>query len=316
MSTNKRISSLPEKLNPTVNDIIPIVDTQNPNNLATKRTTVGALLNLGGGGGGNGATGATGPSGVTGATGPQGPAGFQGATGPIGVSGATGPAGPAGFDGADGVTGATGPVGPTGVAGAAGATGATGPQGETGPQGPAGSGVTIEGTATAWPPAENPDVGDMWLLAAPLPVGVPQGSSAGDGVVWSGMSWVNVGPIRGPQGLTGPQGPTGPAGNDASNFVLSVNGQTGAVSLTATDVGAAPAAGSTSITTVGAVSATSVNKLTITPPTTAATLTIADNKSLTVNNTVAFNSADGGVVNLGAGGTVVYENSVIDGGAY
>jgi len=312
--SNKRISALPEKQNPTLNDIVPIVDTQNPNNLATKRSTVGALLNLGSGGiGGLGATGATGPAGITGATGPQGPQGFQGATGPAGVSGATGPTGPAGLNGLAGVTGATGPAGPTGVAGVA---GQTGPQGETGPQGPAGSGVTIAGTATVWPPAENPAVGDMWLLADPLPAGVPQGSAAGDGIVWSGTNWVNVGPIRGPQGLTGPQGPTGPAGNNASNFVLSVNGQTGAVSLTAADVGAAPAAGSTAIATVGAVSATSVNKLTITPPNTAATLTIADTKSLTVNNTVAFNSADGGVVNLGAGGTVVYENSVIDGGAY
>lgn len=88
--SNKRISALPEKANPALNDIVPIVDTQNPNNFATKRTTVGALLGLGGGSGGSGATGATGPTGVTGATGPQGPQGFPGATGPVGATGPQG----------------------------------------------------------------------------------------------------------------------------------------------------------------------------------------------------------------------------------
>jgi hypothetical protein len=59
-----------------------------------------------------------------------------------------------------------------------------------------------------------------------------------------------------------------------------------------------------------------VNKVTLTPPATAATLTIANNKTLTANNTVAFSSADGALVSLGAGGTVMYTNSIIDGGAY
>jgi hypothetical protein len=51
---NKRISALPEKLNPSENDLIPIVDTQNPNSLSTKRTTIGALLEMAGGGTGVG----------------------------------------------------------------------------------------------------------------------------------------------------------------------------------------------------------------------------------------------------------------------
>lgn len=106
--SNKRISSLPEKANPTLSDIVPIVDTQNPNNFATKRTTIGALLSLGGGGGGGGSPGATGPSG---ATGPRGATGPQGAQGEIGVTGATGPQGLQGPQGAAGLTGATGPAG-------------------------------------------------------------------------------------------------------------------------------------------------------------------------------------------------------------
>lgn len=110
---NKKISELPLKSNPGVNDIVPIVDTSSQP-FQTKRATVGSLSLVG-------PTGAAGPTGVTGATGPAGSSGVSGATGP---QGATGVAGNAGSDGATGATGATG------AAGSAGATGATGPQGD------------------------------------------------------------------------------------------------------------------------------------------------------------------------------------------
>lgn len=78
----------------------------------------------------------------------------------------------------------------------------------------------------------------------------------------------------------------------------------------------APAAGSTGIVTVGSVTATSVNKVTITQPSTGATLTLANGKTLTANNTVSLDGQDGASVSLGAGGTVMYETSIIDGGSY
>jgi hypothetical protein len=76
--------------------------------------------------------------------------------------------------------------------------------------------------------------------------------------------------------------------------------------------------------TLGAASATSVNKVTITEPATAATLTIANNKTLTVSNTLTFTGTDSSSVAFGAGGTVVYESTVcnaisnctLDGGTF
>lgn len=57
---------------------------------------------------------------------------------------------------------------------------------------------------------------------------------------------------------------------------------------------------------LGVATATSINKLVITAPATAATLTIADGKTFTVSNTMSFVSTDGANVDFGAGGTVLY----------
>ena len=191
----------------------------------------------------SGLTGPTGPTGVTGATGPSGltgptgPTGVTGATGVTGVTGPTGPTGLTGPTGATGVTGATGPSGLTGLTGPAGPTGATGP---VGPAGNDGNSITILGVISSWPPATagSAAVGDLWLAVTPVPAGAPAGTVAGDGIMWSGSAWINIGQIRGPAGpsgpqgatgvgATGPQGPTGPAspaGNSwtrltTSNFV-------------------------------------------------------------------------------------------------
>lgn len=43
---------------------------------------------------------------------------------------------------------------------------------------------------------------------------------------------------------------------------------------------------------------------------------IASNKTLTVNNTMTLTAADSANVNFGAGGNVMYSNSIIDGGSY
>lgn len=52
--------------------------------------------------------------------------------------------------------------------------------------------------------------------------------------------------------------------------------------------------------------ATSINKLTITAPASAATLTIADGKTFTASNTLTFTGTDGSAAAFGTGGTVAY----------
>jgi hypothetical protein len=69
-------------------------------------------------------------------------------------------------------------------------------------------GLVVEGTIpTPGPPtvAQVPtkDEGDIWI------------DSAGNGWSWNGTTWVNIGHIQGPAGVTGPigaQGPPGPTG--------------------------------------------------------------------------------------------------------
>lgn len=58
--------------------------------------------------------------------------------------------------------------------------------------------------------------------------------------------------------------------------------------------------------TLGVASATSINKVAITAPATASTLTIADGKTLTASNTLTFTGTDASSVAFGAGGTVAY----------
>ena len=105
------------------------------------------------------------------------------------------------------------------------------PKGDTGAagaDGKDGAGVTIKGTltgaATALPTAV---AGDMYLLGDPVPTAAPSPSVgtkvAGDGIVYNGTAWSNVGPIRGPAGPAGVAGAKGDAGPtevsaDAHNY--------------------------------------------------------------------------------------------------
>jgi hypothetical protein len=61
--------------------------------------------------------------------------------------------------------------------------------------------------------------------------------------------------------------------------------------------------------TLGIASATSLNKLIITPPTNSATLTIADGKTITANNTLTFSGVDNSGVSFGNGGVVAYTSN-------
>ena len=55
-----------------------------------------------------------------------------------------------------------------------------------------------------------------------------------------------------------------------------------------------------------------VNKVTLTPPATSATITVANSKTLTVSNTVSFSGTDGSSVNFGTGGSVSYVTNLRD----
>ncbi len=57
---------------------------------------------------------------------------------------------------------------------------------------------------------------------------------------------------------------------------------------------------------LGVASATSINKVAFTAPASAATLTIADGKTLTASNTLTFTGTDSSSVAFGAGGTAAY----------
>jgi hypothetical protein len=132
---------------------------------------------------------------------------IRGPVGPQGPQGAVGPAGPQGLKGDRGVQGLVGPQGNVG------------PQGPIGPGGPMGprGGVVIRGIADATHPLPSADIdsGDLYLAGPTAPAGGwPDGLAPieGDGIVWDGAAWLNVGQVRGPRGVQGVQGPVGPQG--------------------------------------------------------------------------------------------------------
>jgi hypothetical protein len=117
--------------------------------------------------------------------------------------------------------------------------------------------MRIMGELIEWPPSPSPDFGDLWVAVDPIPADVPADLSVNpsDGIVWAesgaGGDWLNIGPFQGPSGPSGPigatgatgvrgiqgvRGATGPQGDPATNYVLSVNAQTGAVLLDSADI--------------------------------------------------------------------------------
>jgi hypothetical protein len=160
--------------------------------------------------------------------GPPGADGSPGQKGDPGADGAKGDKGDPGADGADGADGAKGDPGQAATVSVGTVTGADYgnapqvtnagttaaavlnfviPQGEPGKDG---SGVTIQGEATTYPPTGTHAPGDMFILTAGSLAGAPASSSGpaavGDGIVWNGTGWTNVGAIRGPQGIPGTPG--------------------------------------------------------------------------------------------------------------
>lgn len=98
------------------------------------------------------------------------------------------------------------------------------------------------------------------------------------------------------------------AGSKLSDFAATTSAELRGVITDETGTGSLVFAQSPTLVTpvLGVASATSINKLAITAPATGSTLTIADGKTLTVNNTLTFAGTDAASVAFGAGGTVAY----------
>lgn len=134
-----------------------------------------------------GAQGLQGPRGEPGTAstvpGPQGAQGPQGPQGGVGPQGDPGPQGLPGTNGTNGTNGAQGPRGFPGI------------PGEIGPQGPQGAdGTSIQLRGVVPTEADLADIsgqasGDLYVV-----------TETGDGYVWNGFFWENVGAIRGPAG--------------------------------------------------------------------------------------------------------------------
>lgn len=83
------------------------------------------------------------------------------------------------------------------------------------------------------------------------------------------------------------------------------NGILGEYSITGTGTVVAMKTSPVFVTpTLGVASATSINKVNITAPATGSTLTIADGKTLTANNTLTLAGTDSATLNIGSGGTL------------
>ena len=189
--------------------------------------------------------------------GPQGTQGIQGVKGDTGQQGIEGPTGPAGAPGIQGIQGNQGPVGPQGIQGDTGATGISGtaatvavdtttttdpgtdakvtnvgnttnavlqfeiPRGQQGLQGaPGADGTSIEvqGAVPSFANLPtNAQEGDLWIVE----------DEGNIGYVWTGSEWLNVGPIRGPQGEQGEQGIQGIQGVQGEQGEQGVPGEQG-----------------------------------------------------------------------------------------
>ncbi len=154
--------------------------------------------------------GSTGPQGDTGDVGPAGPAGPEGIQGEQGTAATvavgtvtTGEAGTSVSISNSGTSGAAvlDFTIPRGAVGEPGEIGPEGPQGPQGPRGDDGASVVLKGAVNTFSDLPGGATeGDLYIV-----------ENDGNGYVWSGAEWVNVGQIRGPKGNTGAQGPAGPA---------------------------------------------------------------------------------------------------------
>ena len=161
--------------------------------------------------------------------------------------GLVGPQGEPGMQGSVGETGPPGQIGQTGSTGSTGAVGEAGPPGQVGGQGaPGADGTSInilgEVASCLGLPFPGTTSGDLYILDADDAACSYGPGVAGDGYVWDGTTWLNIGPLRGPQGIqgndglegnpgvigeTGPVGPIGPKGDTGATGVTGQAGPPG-----------------------------------------------------------------------------------------
>ena len=108
--------------------------------------------------------------------------------------------------------------------------------------------------------------------------------------------------------LTGSQTLTNKTINLANNTLTATSAQLAAAISDETGTGVVVFSNTPTLVTpvLGVATATTINKVTITAPTNGSTLTIADGKTLTANNTLTFTGTDTSSVAFGTGGTVAY----------
>lgn len=133
------------------------------------------------------------------------------------VASLTGPRGETGERGPQGPEGAPGERGPAGEQGPAGPKGDPGPKGERGEDGKS---VAISGSVESvgsLPGGLGPgDTGTGWVT-----------QDDGHLHVWSGSSWTDVGPVRGPAGPQGEKGEPGPKGDTGAQGETGPQGEPG-----------------------------------------------------------------------------------------
>ena len=99
------------------------------------------------------------------------------------------------------------------------------------------------------------------------------------------------------------QNTTGTAAN-VTGTVAVANGGTGVTSSTGSGSNVLSNTPTLVTPVLGVASATTINKVAITAPATGSTLTIADGKTLTANNSLTFSGTDASTLNIGTGGTL------------
>jgi hypothetical protein len=138
---------------------------------------------------------------------------------------------------------------------------------------------------------------------------IPAGMSGSSRIYVVGYRYVGLTSVTNLPNIT--LGTGGAAGtlttNGAYNLLLNTNAGTNSGTITITQ----GVNGNIALTPngTGTVSVTSLNKVTITAPATGSTLTIADGKTLTANNTLTFTGTDSSSVAFGTGGTVTYTSN-------
>ena len=153
---------------------------------------------------------------------------------PTNLQGTQGIQGIQGTQGIQGIQGRQVITGSQGTTGAQGTIGAQGTTGTTGVQGTSGTSVALKGSVTI--PTDlgsiaTKAVGDLYIVLTSGSYG-GKNFSAGDGALWTGSVWENVGPIRGTQGITGAQGTTGATGAQGTTGVTGATGAQGTTGAT------------------------------------------------------------------------------------